>query len=401
MNKDTELFEGISIMSPQDMEESLGGTGESTEEVVETVEEPSVEPTSDVEVIEEPTISAGSETVESTKSTEEDLEITDNRSTSDNGKIYAAIVKDMMDEGIILGPEDEEELKGLLENADSKTIKDLMSGTVDKAFQAKTENWKNSFSGAKKKFLEIEDAYTDADQAIQVAQRLEFFENLSEDAISEDENLQKNIYYEFLKSKGFSDSDAVEAIEEADAIDKLKDKALKAAPQLKEQAQNSVNEARKYKEAEFEKEQQALTKRYESLMGTIDERETFIDGLKLNKIAKDKLKSNITSPVYKDDEGNEYTSLMYKQKRNPIEFEMLINYYDSIGLFNLDKGGQFKPDVSKIKQVAKTKAVSELDKIVSRENERGVGRASSDRPSERQEGIINMLETAYGKKGKK
>jgi hypothetical protein len=80
---------------------------------------------------------------------------------------------------------------------------------------------------------------------------------------------------------------------------------------------------------------------------------------------------------------------------------MLINYYDSIGLFNLDKGGQFKPDVSKIKQVAKTKAVSELDKIVSRENERGVGRASSDLPSERQEGIINMLETAYGKKGKK
>jgi hypothetical protein len=378
------------------MEDTLSNSGEELEqeEVIEANGE-EAEVTKPIET-EEPTIAPVSETEE-----DEDVKITDNRSSDDNSKIYAAIVKDMMDEGIVLGPEDEEELKDLLENADADTIKKLMSGTVEKAFQAKTENWKNSFSGAKKKFLEIEDAFTNADTAIQMAQRLEFFENLSEDVILEDENLQKNIYYEFLKSKGFSDSDAVEAIEEADAIDKLKEKALKAVPQLKEQAQGAVQQARQLKDAEVQKAQAEYEQRYQNLMNTIDERESFVDGLKLNKIARDKLKANISAPVYKDDKGNQYTSLMYKQMRNPVEFEMLINYYDSIGLFNIDKSGVFKPDVSKIKNVAKTKAVSELDKIVSRENERGLGRATSDRPTERQDGILNMLEQAYGNKKKK
>jgi hypothetical protein len=375
MSKENELFEGISIMSPQE-------SSSENEEITNSTED------------NEPSITPVSESSEESG----DLEINDDRSSDDNGKIYAAIVKDMMEEGIVLGPEDEEELKDLLEDASADTIKKLMSGTVEKAFQAKTENWKNSFSGAKKKFLEIEDAFTDADQAIQAAQRLEFFDNLSEDAISEDESLQKNIYYEFLKSKGFSDSDALEAIEEADAIDKLKEKALKAAPQLKEQAQTSVEQARQHKQAELQQQEAQLEQRYQKLMTTIDEREAFVDGLKLNKIAKDKLKSNITTPVYKDDKGNEYTSLMYKQMRNPVEFEMLINYYDSIGLFNLDKENSFKPDINKLKGVAKTKAVSELDKYVARENERGVGRATSDKPSERQEGILNILEQAYNKK---
>jgi hypothetical protein len=392
MSKESELFEGISIMSPQDMEETLSNSGEENEEVIESSSE-NEEITNSTED-NEPSITPVSESSEESG----DLEINDDRSSDDNGKIYAAIVKDMMEEGIVLGPEDEEELKDLLEDASADTIKKLMSGTVEKAFQAKTENWKNSFSGAKKKFLEIEDAFTDADQAIQAAQRLEFFDNLSEDAISEDESLQKNIYYEFLKSKGFSDSDALEAIEEADAIDKLKEKALKAAPQLKEQAQTSVEQARQHKQAELQQQEAQLEQRYQKLMTTIDEREAFVDGLKLNKIAKDKLKSNITTPVYKDDKGNEYTSLMYKQMRNPVEFEMLINYYDSIGLFNLDKENSFKPDINKLKRVAKTKAVSELDKYVARENERGVGRATSDKPSERQEGILNILEQAYNKK---
>jgi hypothetical protein len=392
MSKENELFEGISIMSPQDMEETLSNSGEENEEVIESSSE-NEEITNSTED-NEPSITPVSESSEEGG----DLEINDDRSSDDNGKIYAAIVKDMMEEGIVLGPEDEEELKDLLEDASADTIKKLMSGTVEKAFQAKTENWKNSFSGAKKKFLEIEDAFTDADQAIQAAQRLEFFDNLSEDAISEDESLQKNIYYEFLKSKGFSDSDALEAIEEADAIDKLKEKALKAVPQLKEQAQTSVEQARQHKQAELQQQEAQLEQRYQKLMTTIDEREAFVDGLKLNKIAKDKLKSNITTPVYKDDKGNEYTSLMYKQMRNPVEFEMLINYYDSIGLFNLDKANSFKPDINKLKGVAKTKAVSELDKYVARENERGVGRATSDKPSERQEGILNILEQAYNKK---
>ena len=134
-------------------------------------------------------------------------------------------------------------------------------------------------------------------------------------------------------------------------------------------------------------------------MSTIEEREEFVPGLKLNKLSKEKIKSNITTPVYKDPKnGKEYTSLMYKQMRNPNEFQMLINYYDSIGLFNLDKGGKFTPDISKLKNIAKTKAVSELDKVLSRENELGTGRGNSNPSSQTTQSALDLLEAAYSRK---
>ena len=136
-------------------------------------------------------------------------------------------------------------------------------------------------------------------------------------------------------------------------------------------------------------------------MSSIDTKEAFIDGLNLNKISREKLKANITKPVYTDNDGKGYTSLMYKQMRNPVEFEMLINYYDSMGLFDLDKQGNFKPNISKIKNVAKTKAVSEIDKVIASNNERGVGRNTSVESSQKSKGILDLLERGMGKKERK
>ena len=117
----------------------------------------------------------------------------------------------------------------------------------------------------------------------------------------------------------------------------------------------------------------------------------------LNKIGKEKIKQNILNPVYKDDKtGREYNSLMYKQTRNPAEFEMLINYYDTLGLFNLNKEGKFKPDISKLKQVAKTSAINDLDKIIASED-RNVGRNTSVETSEKTGNILDMLERSLKK----
>ena len=263
-----------------------------------------------------------------------------------------------------------------------------------------TDQWKNNFSGAKKKFLEIEGSFTEADQAIQVAQELEFFDSIKEESIREDESLQKNIYYRYLKSKNFSDADAAEQLEDAEAMGKLEDKAIKAIPQLKKNAQAYVQNAKEAKDAEEQKWQKQRDDGYNNLMNAIDTKETFIDGLKLNKITKEKLKANITKPVYTDDKGKGYTSLMYKQMRNPVEFEMLINYYDSMGLFDISKQGQFTPNISKIKNIAKTKAVSEIDRVIAADNERGVGRNTSADSSEKSSKILDLLERSQTKKRK-
>jgi hypothetical protein len=381
-----ELFEGLQIMSPEELEKTISPSSEETPEG-----ETGVSGEGENEFFLKPvTAETGDDdSIEKTITTKEET----NESTSGrNETIYKALLKELVKEGVITA--EEAELDELPGNFD--TIKSLVNKTVEENFKAKEENWKKSLPSEKKRFLEIEDAFDETDQAIMMAQRLEFLENLKESDVKGNEELQKQIYFEQLKAKNFSDQEAVEALEDAIAMNKLEEKAFKAIPELHKQSTQVVAYSRQQREAKTAAQVEAQNKAFENLIANIETRESFVDGLNLNKITKDKLKSNIITPVYKDKEtGREYNSLMYKQQRNPVEFEMLINYYDTLGLFNLDKQGKFKPDISKLKAVAKTAAINDLDKIISAEEQRGVGRNTSVETSKKTEGILNMLDRAF------
>ena len=383
-----ELFDGLQIMSPEELNSAVKAEDVGSENInnSEGESEGFVLKPVEAETGDDATTRESKETYVKQTTTDSN----ENRSET----VYKALLKELVKEGVITA--EEAELDQLPGNFD--TIKSLLNKTVETNFKNKEENWKRSLSAEKKKFLEIEDAFDQTDYAILMAQRLEFFENVSVDAIKGDENLQKQIYFEQLKAKNFSDQEAVEAIEDAISINKLQDKALKAVPELKAMSEAIVADSRYQKEQQTKAAIEQQTKAFESLLSNIDTRDHFIDGLNLNKISKDKLKSNIVTPVYKDDKtGKEFNSLMYKQARNPVEFEMLINYYDTLGLFNLDKEGKFKPDISKLKNVAKTAAINELDKIIAAEEQRGVGRNTSVETSQRTEGILSLLEKATKK----
>ena len=381
-----ELFEGLQIMSAAELNSAVKGE--------ETQGEAAAAPAVEEEFSLEPVVAEKGDDSVITKTVETTTETkTNTDSTSKNEVVYKALMKELVNAGV-LTVEEMEKLDEMPGNFDS--IKELVNKTVETNFKAKEDNWKKSLSPAKKRFLEIEDAFDETDQAILMAQRLEFFDNVSEDAIKQDENLQKQIYWEQLKAKNFSDADALEAIEDAVAINKLEEKALKAVPELKASAKSYIDQSREAIQQKSKAEQEAQTKAFEQLLANIDSRETFIDGLNLNKVAKDKLKNNIMNPVHTDPKtGKEFNSLMYKQQRNPVEFEMLINYYDTLGLFNLDKEGKFRPDISKLKQVAKTAAINDLDKIIAAEEERGLGRNTSVETSKKTEGILSMLDNAF------
>ena len=383
-----DLFDGLQIMSPEELNSAVKANEENDEETGTTAA-----PEFTLEPVEtEKGEGAYENKTPATKVTEEKIDT----SAAKSEAVYKALMKELVTSGILTSAEVEQldELPGTLD-----TIKDLMTKTVETNFKTKEENWKRSLPSEKKRFLEIEDAFDETDQAILMAQRLEFFENVNAEQIKNDVNLQKQIYFEQLKSKNFSDEDALEAIADAEAVNKLQDKAFKAIPELKSQANQVIQYGRSAKEAKTKAEQEAQSKMFDSLVSNIDSRDAFIDGLNLNKVAKDKLKQNIMTPVYKDPKtGSELNSLMYKQQRNPVEFEMLINYYDTIGLFNLDKEGKFKPDITKLKTVAKTAAINELDKVIAAEEQRGVGRNTSVETSQKTEGLLNMLESAFAKK---
>jgi hypothetical protein len=386
MSEENNLFEGLQIMSPEELNSAVKetnsedvGTNEDSKEGLELFK-PVLAETGDSD------------------NTEKVIKPNNNSDSNENRNevVYKALMKELVNTGVLTVEEMEklDEMPGTLDS-----IKELVNKTVETNFNAKQENWKKGLSSEKKRFLEIEDAFDETDHAILMAQRLEFFENVTEEDISDNVQLQQQIYYEQLIAKNFTHEQAVEAIEDATAVNKLQDKALKAIPELKSQAKGVVQNAKDSKEAKTKAEIEAQTEAFKQLLSNIDARDNFIEGLNLNKISKDKLKNNIMNPIYKDPKsGKEFNSLMYKQQRNPVEFEMLINYYDTLGLFNLDKEGKFKPDISKLKTVAKTAAITELDRVIAAEDERGVGRNTSVETSQKTEGILSLLEKAVNKK---
>jgi len=388
-----ELFDGLQIMSPEELNAAVKADNNPSDENNAT---PSAGESEGFEF--KP---VATETGEGAYANDnKDAPATkDSNSSSDgetrNEAVYKALMKELVTAGILTAAEVEklDELPGTLD-----TIKDLVNKTVETNFKSAEENWRKSLPAAKKRFLEIEDAFDETDYAIMMAQRLEFFDNLTLEDVKGNQDLQKQVYFEQLKSKNFSDEDAIEAINDAVTTNKLEQKALKAIPELRAESEGIVQESRLQKEAKTKKEIETQTKAFENLLNNIDVRESFIDGLNLNKISKDKLKNNILNPVYKDPQsGKELNSLMYKQQRNPVEFEMLINYYDTLGLFNLDREGKFKPDISKLKTIAKTTAINELDKIIASEDRR-VGRNTSVETSKKTENALNLLERAFKNK---
>jgi hypothetical protein len=388
--ENNELFEGLQIMSPEELNKAVDSQTKGEEDTNAGQATENNEPATLFTPV----------TTETGEGAGENKVVPDKPDTTEtitkNEAVYKALMKELVTAGVLTVEEVEklDELPGTLD-----TIKELVSKTVETGVKQTQENWKRNLDPTKKRFLEIEDAFDATDQAILMAQRLEFFDTVDAEAVKSDVNLQKQIYYELLKSKNFSDQDAVEAINDAEQMNKLQEKSLKAIPELRQQANQVVESARLEKETKTKAEQEAQTKMFDSLVQNIESRNAFIDGLNLNKVAKDKLKANIMNPVHKDPEtGVEYNSLMYKQKRNPVEFEMLINYYDTIGLFNLDKEGKFKPDISKLKTVAKTAAINELDKVIAAEEQRGVGRNTSVETSQKTQGLLSMLENAFNKK---
>lgn len=397
---ENELFDGIQILSPQEVEASHSDGG--SEEDVSTAEDTSsteedVPSISDGLTITPPEETSSGADFDNDGITTAPITETFTEAPEKGTTRYQALIKDLMKDEIFTGV-DEEAMEEMLQDASADTVKKLMNMTLDSQFKAKEDSWKNNFSGAKKRFLEIEDKFSDADQAIQMAQRLDFLDNVSPIALSEDKNLQKNLYFEYLRGKNFSDSEARDMVEEADGIDKLEEKATSALPSLQKQASAVLQRAEEEKKTKMESYQEAENTRFQNLMTAVDSKEEFIGGLKLNKTVKEKVKNNMTTPVYKDEQGREYTSLMYKQMQQPAEFQALMSYYDQLGLFDISKDGTFKPNIDKIKKIAKTKAVSELDKVLASEDERGLGRQNSTQVSGKTSGILDMLERGYKKK---
>lgn len=202
------------------------------------------------------------------------------------------------------------------------------------------------------------------DEIIKVKSEQTRLEKITEEAIKDSEDIQKRLITTLMKEKGESDTRIEKTLKRLEDLGELEDEALESQKEL------SAIYAKREKALEDEaKAQRAEQKRrndeyLEMLKKTVNATDEIVSGLKLSKTEKDSIYKSMTTPVAYREDGRPLSSVNITMSRNPVAFEMALHYYHELGLFNIDKDGNFKPDFSKITKTAKTTAIQELEKTL-------------------------------------
>lgn len=291
---------------------------------------------------------------------------------SDSDSVYSALVKELVDKGILEIDEDV-----VVESADD--LANLFDRTINSRLEENVNGFVQNFSGAKKLFLEIEDAFDDELVAMRVARDMDYFNNVTPEALSSREDIQKDILSRYLKLKGLSSKEVAETIEESVALAKLEEKAKAALPQLKASAKQFVDQKRAEKEERTRRQIEKQEKDFESLVNSVDTLNEILPGIELTTKHKTAIKKSMSEIAFTDPEtGAQFTELGYKQYSNPQGFERLIQFYNVLGLFEIDKSGNFKPDMSKLVKLTEKQVKRKLDELIREQQQTSIpGQKSS------------------------
>jgi len=227
--------------------------------------------------------------------------------------IFSSIAKALKDEGVFPDTSDDD-FKDIKDAASFKQFwENQVAASLDER-QRRIEQALNS--GANKQEI---DAYQEAINLNSFLQKRETADMLEREG-EEAENLRKKMMYQDFMNRGFKHERAVRLIEKslADGTD-IEDA---------KEAYDSCKEFYKQRVAAFQqeiedrkKEQEAIQeKNYNNLKKHILDTDSFYDGVKVDKMVRQKAYDAITKPTYKDESGNLLTALQRYQREKPMEF---------------------------------------------------------------------------------
>ena len=262
---------------------------------------------------------------------------------------------------------------GLLPDFDLESIKSLkpkeqalkVNEHIQKTIEEEREN---AIKQALEEVDEVKQMYEDIKSGVD---RESLYQNMSLEEqygkiqvkdIEDDIQAQESIYSDYLFMKGLSESKVKQLVDVAKENETL---LTEAADGLKE-IQGYIREEREEMRRQAEENKKAIDKRSKETREKINEVVTstkeIIPGIELTKAEHDQLIKNITTPVRyeKTPDGREIpvSKAMDLRKKDPIYFEMLLNYFIEKGFF--DKGSKFE---NLTKKVEKTAAKKFFDKM--------------------------------------
>jgi hypothetical protein len=186
------------------------------------------------------------------------------------------------------------------------------------------------------------------------------YSKITEDKISESEDLQKKIVTDLLEFKGIKPARINKLVETLGDSGALEEEAMDAINELKEIAKAKQEQIKK----DFANQQKHMNDQYaaqiESIGVDIDKTEEIIPGIKLTKSTKDKLFNNLTRITGNDQNGNSQNYIMTVRQKDPIHFDKNVAY-----LAELTKGFT---DWSKLTKSAKSTATAELENVLNKKS---------------------------------
>lgn len=273
---------------------------------------------------------------------------------SSSSSPFKPFVKALSEEGFLPSIEDDEFDKLVEElGSESEALMELSRRTI----AADIEEYKKSAESDFKAFLEAREKGYDLNEWADVYEAKKSYSEITEDAIEDSEELQKNLIKQNLAYRGMSEDEIEDTIEAYETTGKLADNAKKAHKNLVKYAEA---QEKKLEEDKKIQEQTRIKEREESLNSLKKEIDSIVEpfpGIKINKQTKDKIYANITTAVAKGANGEPLNAAMAKRAENPIKYAIYENLLLELGAFD----GKLDKLLSK----TKSKALSELEKTLS------------------------------------
>ena len=382
MNEKNELFEGLgSFLLNQDSVSVDSLEGNNTPPAVE--EETTTEkPKSDAVTLDELEADLAGQAEETTdeestvESTDEAEESTEPGKEDKGSTIYKTLSELLKEEGIVDEVfEDKDSLFNYFKTAAENEIKE----------------WKNSLPEEITTIIENYEEGVPFDELLNITSNQIRLNSIDEESLTEDLELQKNLVRNYYYNKGFSESKIEKMITKSLELDELEEEAVEALSELKELESQRLEELKERTKQEQEAQRLAYEQTINNLNDTIKETKEIIPGIKLDDKAKKELFNMITKPVTQKD-GMNYSQVMLLREKDPIGFEVKLNYYAKLGLFDEN------PRFDLITKKSETKALNKLEKQLEEDLKSRINKSSANsRGADENTNVLDALKTVFKK----
>ena len=217
-------------------------------------------------------------------------------------------------------------------------------------------------ASAKKKIELMFENELDSDTADVLGDKIDKYSSLSKDAFDRDVEKAKDIYKEYLKTRGFDDEEIEDAVNKAVDLEEITDKAEKARLKMLDIANKDVVAKQAQEKVEAQNRENAQRQKLQNMKASISAFREKInkEGFPVNEKIVEEIFKSRTEIVGKTKDNRPLNKVGMLAERDSEGFQNALHLLVAMDYFALDKNGSVKPNFDKITKSAQSKAVKKV-----------------------------------------